>query len=169
MLYVHLQRILSDGGDATNSLVVAQQNYNETKWRQRNLSVENGTKCDGTARGIVQKFNNCIFQPKLQIKGVLRQPCMLIWELCSLIKVPNVYRILTDLKQKLEQTHEVQKIQGPFKRFSGFAREDDEFWYWGILVGIYFHHTDTSKGDITGASIQFTWMLCSLSVRDNRL
>ena len=28
------------GGDATNSLVVAHQNYNEIKWRQRIQSVE---------------------------------------------------------------------------------------------------------------------------------
>ena len=39
MLYAHIKRIMSNGGDAIYSLVVAQQNYNEIQWRQRNLSV----------------------------------------------------------------------------------------------------------------------------------
>ena len=149
---------MSNGGDATNSLVVVQQNCNEIKWRQRNLSVE-------TVQWGAWCRNNCTLQPKLQIKCVFRQPCMLIWELCSLIYVANAYQIVNDLGPKLGQTYKIQRIQGAFERFSEYRSwKRWEYWYWGILVGIYFHRTDDAKGDMTGA-LNSTYLNAMLVIR----
>ena len=61
---------------------------------------------------------------KLQVKCALRQPCMLIWELSSLIYVPNIHQILNDLGQKMGWTQQIPRIQGAFKRF----------FFWILLV-----------------------------------
>ena len=136
----------------TNSLVVAQQNYNEIKWRQQNLS-ENGTKARVQQGASCRNSITAYSSQKPQTKCVLWQPCMLIWELSSLIHIPSIH-ILNDLGQ----TQEIQMTQGAFKQFPGYCWwKRRGLWYWGILVDIFFHCSDNTQGNSAFASRNLSW------------
>ena len=113
------------GGDVTKSLVVAQQNYNEMRWKQRNLSVSNGAKAK-VQRGASCRNSTieCCSQ-KLQIKGVLRQPGMLILEVAwSLIQIFIGFWMIWDRKWDTPKTYTGYKVH--FSLFLDIAGESEE-------------------------------------------
>ena len=95
-VYIHIYRLIvqNNGGDATDSLVVAQQNYNKMKWRQCSLLVGNCARVR-----IQRKVKNCILLLKIQqVNCALRQLCM-FFKLSSPNYVTNIQQILDDLGQ----------------------------------------------------------------------
>ena len=53
------------------SLVVAQQNYNEIKWRQRSLSVENGAEASVQRGAFCKNSPTAYSSQKLHVKYAL--------------------------------------------------------------------------------------------------
>ena len=55
-------------GETANSLVIAQQNYNEIKWKQLNISVENDAKARLEWGVSCKKSTTASSRQKLQVK-----------------------------------------------------------------------------------------------------